>query len=225
MQIAIDGPAGAGKSTVARAVAVRLNYLYIDTGAMYRALTYQVLKMEIDPSDARKVTQVLAEIDLKLVPSTNEFATCEVFVNGQNLTREIREPIVSQHVSQVASHYDVRKMMVEIQQNLAATNHVVMDGRDIATTVLPNADLKIFLDASVKERAKRRLKELESQGHKLDLAELIAELEKRDIQDSTREVSPLRQDSEAIRINTTELDFNEVVEMVLQLAARREKSV
>lgn len=225
MQIAIDGPAGAGKSTVAREVAAKLNYLYIDTGAMYRALTYQVLAEKIEPCDQMAVSNVLAGLELKLIPKTSQGETCDVFINGINVTKQIREPIISQHVSTVASHYQVREAMVKVQQQLAKNNDVVMDGRDIATTVLPEADLKIYLDASVEERATRRLLELHKQGHDLALSDLIKDIEQRDIQDSTRSYSPLRQAEDAIEIDTTKLSFSEVVEIILKLVARRDKSV
>lgn len=183
MQIAIDGPAGAGKSTVAKMVADKLGYLYIDTGAMYRALTYFVLQEGLDPHSEEQVYQLLQKMDLRLIPSTDTGVSCRVFIGEQEITEEIRKPTVSQYVSIVASHSSVRTAMVELQRRMAALNDVVMDGRDIGTTVLPNADLKIFLSASVEERAKRRYQELLSKGVVLDFDQLIAEIKQRDLAD------------------------------------------
>lgn len=225
MQIAIDGPAGAGKSTVAKMVADKLGYLYIDTGAMYRALTYFVLQEGLDPHSEEQVYQLLQKMDLRLIPSTDTGVSCRVFIGEQEITEEIRKPTVSQYVSIVASYSSVRTAMVELQRRMAALNDVVMDGRDIGTTVLPNADLKIFLSASVEERAKRRYQELLSKGVVLDFDQLIAEIKQRDLADSTRAVSPLRKAEDAVEIDTTELTVAQVVEQVLKLAVRRENSV
>lgn len=225
MQIAIDGPAGAGKSTVAKMVADKLGYLYIDTGAMYRALTYFVLQEGLEPHSEEQVYQLLQKMDLRLIPSTDTGVSCRVFIGEQEITEEIRKPTVSQYVSIVASHSSVRTAMVELQRRMAALNDVVMDGRDIGTTVLPNADLKIFLSASVEERAKRRYQELLSKGVVLDFDQLIAEIKQRDLADSTRAVSPLRKAEDAVEIDTTELTVAQVVEQVLKLAVRRENSV
>lgn len=226
MQIAIDGPAGAGKSTVARQVASRLGYLYIDTGAMYRALTYQVILDAVDPNNEEAVYSVLEKLDLRLVPveQANNVSCC-VFINDTEVTEQIRQPIVSQLVSAVSSHYKVRKEMVKLQQELAKSQNVVMDGRDITTTVLPNAELKIYLNASVEERAKRRLLELKSKGHPVELDDLINQINQRDRLDSTRKVSPLRKTEDAIEIDTTMLTIDQVVDRILALAAWGEKRV
>ncbi len=164
-------------------------------------------------------------MDLRLIPSTDTGVSCRVFIGEQEITEEIRKPTVSQYVSIVASHSSVRTAMVELQRRMAALNDVVMDGRDIGTTVLPNADLKIFLSASVEERAKRRYQELLSKGVVLDFDQLIAEIKQRDLADSTRAVSPLRKAEDAVEIDTTELTVAQVVEQVLKLAVRRENSV
>ncbi|NMB39324.1 MAG: (d)CMP kinase [Firmicutes bacterium] len=226
MQIAIDGPAGAGKSTVARQVALRLGYLYIDTGAMYRALTYQVILDAVDPNNEEAVYSVLQQLDLRLVPvkQANNVSCC-VFIGDNEVTEQIRKPIVSQLVSAVSSHYKVRKEMVKLQQELAKSQDVVMDGRDITTTVLPDAELKIYLNASVEERAKRRLLELKSKGHPVELDDLITQINQRDRLDSTRKVSPLRKAEDAVEIDTTMLTIDQVVERILALAVRRENRV
>ncbi len=222
MQIAIDGPAGAGKSTIARKVATKLGYLYIDTGAMYRALTYQVLAKGVDPRDETAVYGVLEQLELNLIPEkTRNNISCRVFIGNQEVTQGIRQPEVSQHVSAVASHNKVRQKMVGLQQALAQSQSVVMDGRDTTTTVLPEADLKIYLNASVEERAKRRLFELEAQGHSLKLEDLVEQITRRDRLDSTRKVSPLRKAKDAIEIDTTMLTIDQVVEQVLTLVPRR----
>ncbi len=225
MQIAIDGPAGAGKSTVAKLVAIKLNYLYIDTGAMYRALTYYLLEHGIDLADEDGINQALINLDLRLVPATTSEVSCEVFIGDKNVTREIRQPIVSQHVSQVSGYGFVREAMVKLQQKLADSNNVVMDGRDIGTTVLPDADLKIYLSASVTERARRRHKEMLANGHQIELATLLEDIKKRDHLDSTRAISPLCKAEDAIEIETTNLTIDQVVEQIQQLALGRTTDV
>lgn len=225
MQIAIDGPAGAGKSTVAKLVADKLGFLYVDTGAMYRALTFQVLQQGIDPKDDLAVFSILQKLDIKLLPPASKGEPCRVLVNHQEVTDQIRDPSVSQNVAIVASHALVRKAMVDLQRRLAASTDVVMDGRDIGTTVLPQADVKVFLTASTEERARRRCAELVQQGYEVNLNDLAADIQKRDHLDMTREVSPLRKADDAVEIDTTHLSIDQVVDRVLELVARREKRV
>jgi len=225
MQIAIDGPAGAGKSTVAKLVADKLGFLYVDTGAMYRALTFQVLQQGIDPKDDLAVFSILQKLDIKLLPPASKGESCRVLVNHQEVTDQIRDPSVSQNVAIVASHALVRKAMVDLQRRLAASTDVVMDGRDIGTTVLPQADVKVFLTASTEERARRRCAELVQQGYEVNLNDLAADIQKRDHLDMTREVSPLRKADDAVEIDTTHLSIDQVVDRVLELVARREKRV
>lgn len=225
MQIAIDGPAGAGKSTVAKRVATKLGYIYIDTGAMYRALTYQVIKQAVDVADPQAVYAVLTQMDLRIIPVKTEDGICRVFIGSKEVTQQIREQRVTQNVSVVSSYYHVREAMVKLQQALAKSNDVVMDGRDIATVVLPHADLKIYLNASVQERAKRRLVELKHKGYRIELDQLVEQIKQRDLFDSSRKISPLRKDKEAVEIDTTGMTIDEVVAMILDLAARRDKNV
>lgn len=213
--IAIDGPAGAGKSTVARQVAKRLGYLYIDTGAMYRALTWKALQKGINPADERALTDLAAATSLEFKKvSPEEIA---IFCDGHNVTKEIRSPEVSQQVSIVAAFPGVREQLVRLQRRMAAGGGIVMDGRDIGTHVLPEAAYKFFLTASLEERAKRRWQELISAGKQVSLEEIKKEIEQRDRQDTQRAVAPLRPAPEAIIIDTTNLSPDEVTAHILNI--------
>ena len=216
--IAIDGPAGAGKSTVARKVAEALGYLYIDTGAMYRALTLAVLRAGVPVDDPAAVAAVVAGVRVRLEPSP---AGNRVFLDGEDVTAAIRTPEVSAAVSQVAAIPEVRRRLVTLQRQLAGGGGVVMDGRDIGTVVLPHADLKVFLTADLEERARRRYLELKAVGHGLDLEEIRKNLEERDRLDSGRAVSPLRIADDAVIIDTTDRPVERVVAEVLRLCRRR----
>jgi len=211
MNIAIDGPAGAGKSTVAKRLAKELGYLYIDTGAMYRALTLQAMRLGIDLHDEVKLNQYLQEHPIQLILEKGEQ---KVYIDGQDVTEAIRTNEVSQNVSLVAAHPLIRNTMVTLQRNLAKDGNVVMDGRDIGTNVLPDAKLKIFLTASIEERAKRRYKELKDKGFQGTLNELIEDIALRDKKDQERAVAPLRQAEDAILIETSHLSIEEVVEEI-----------
>lgn len=208
IQIAIDGPAGSGKSTVAKEIAERLEILYLDTGAMYRAVTHMVLSQDQSVRDSEVLKRVVDQMKLELTPN-------HVYVNGHDVSEAIRTPNVSQNVSFVAMDAYVREKMVELQQKIAGDQSVVMDGRDIATHVLPNADFKFFLVASSEERAKRRQSELSKKGYDIPIETLIDEIDKRDRLDSEREVSPLRQADDAIRVDTTEMTIEEVISFIL----------
>lgn len=212
--IAIDGPASSGKSTVAKRIASDLGLIYVDTGAMYRALTYQALQNNVNIKDQNALVKLLNETEITFEPNGNGQT---VYANGVDVTHDIRENKVTNTVSVVAAHPKVRKLMVERQRRLADDNGVVMDGRDIGTVVLPNADLKIFLVASVKERAERRHKENKEKGMFSDLEQLKKDLAERDFKDTTRESSPLKQAEDGIRIDTTKMSIDEVVKTIKNL--------
>lgn len=214
--IAIDGPAGAGKSTVAKLTAQRLDYNYIDTGAMYRAVAWQALQQNAELSD-QVIAELARRLDLKL-----EYVkgTTRVTVDGQDITEAIRTPEVSRLVPKVAQVAELRKVMLELQRDMAKMGGVVMDGRDIGTHVLPDADVKIFLTASITERAKRRWLELTEKGYTIKLTELEAEIAARDKEDSERELAPLIAAQDAINIDTTQLSIDDTVTKILALAGR-----
>lgn len=219
--IAVDGPAGAGKSTVAQAVAERLGYVYIDTGAMYRALALQAARAGVAPGDGQGLCRLLREIEIELAVHPHAAEKNRVYVNDDDVTEAIRSPQVTADVSQVASHSEVRKHMVKMQQQLASKGGVVMDGRDIGTTVLPNAGLKVFLTADVSARAKRRWRELDAVGHQIPIEEVQKAILERDRQDQERAESPLRQADDAVVIDSTYRQINDVVDEVLGLVAER----
>ena len=211
--VAIDGPAGAGKSTVAKLAAKELGYTYIDTGAMYRAVAWKTLQQKADVTDAL-ILDVARDIDVRLAYANG---VTQVFVDGQDITGEIRTPEVSHIVSQVAALGPVREKMVDLQRAMAKEGGVLMDGRDIATHVLPNADVKIFLTASIEERAKRRYLELKDKGMDVDLAGIQVDIAARDKADSERTISPLVRAEDAVLLDTTGLSIDEVVERILGL--------
>lgn len=214
-QIAIDGPAGAGKSSVAKKLAERLGYLYIDTGAMYRAITYQVICRDISLADSKALEAILEETELDFVTSLDKKQL--IYCNGEDITEQIRMPQVSNLVSAVSALGIVRKSLVEKQQDLGLKYNIVMDGRDIGTVVLPNADFKFFLTASLEERTKRRLKELTDKGVEMSFEALAQEIASRDEKDSQREISPLVAASDALHIDTGALTLNEVVEKLFMI--------
>ena len=213
--VAIDGPAGAGKSTVAKLAAKELGYTYIDTGAMYRAVAWKTLQQKADVTDAL-ILDVARDIDVRLA---YQDGVTQVFVDGQDITGEIRTPEVSHIVSQVAALGPVREKMVDLQRRMATEGGVLMDGRDIATHVLPDADVKIFLTASIEERAQRRWKEMKEKGYDMSLAELQEDIAARDKADSEREISPLVQADDATLLDTTGLSIDEVVARILAMCS------
>lgn len=216
--IAIDGPAGAGKSTVAQRVAAKLNYTYIDTGAMYRAVTWKAIKKNtasVLTDDFIK--NVVKDIDVRLQYKNG---ITNVFADGENITNELRSPEVSRAVSQTASLDTVREKMVLLQRQMAQHGAVVMDGRDIGSNVLPQADLKIFLTASVEERARRRFSQMHEKGYDIKFEELKADIASRDKVDTERAISPLVQAADAILLDSTAMTIDEVVEKILSLAKK-----
>ena len=213
--VAIDGPAGAGKSTVAKLAAKKLGYTYIDTGAMYRAVAWKTLQAGKDVTDAL-ILDVVRDIDVRLAYANG---VTQVFVDGQDITGEIRTPEVSHIVSQVAALGPVREKMVDLQRQMATEGGVLMDGRDIATHVLPDADVKIFLTASIEERAQRRWKEMKEKGYDMSLEELQKDIAARDKADSEREISPLVQADDATLLDTTGLSIDGVVARILAMCS------
>lgn len=214
MQIALDGPASAGKSTVAKIIANQFNYIYCDTGAMYRAVTWACLQKKVNLNDSSRVTAVAKQIKITFLPTETGQ---RVFVDGNEVTDAIRLPEVTNNVSTVAMIEAVRTEMVRQQRQIAGEHNIVMDGRDIGTTVLPNAQVKIFLIASVSERAKRRYTENIEKGISTPLAQLEKEIALRDQRDSTRSVSPLIKADDAVVVDTTGKSIEQVVVEIAQI--------
>jgi len=222
VQIAIDGPAGAGKSSIAKELAKKFKFIYIDTGAMYRALTLILMEKNIGIDDLKNIKKEATDINISFKLKDD---MQDVFIGERNVTEEIRSPLVSQKVSSVSAIDVVRTEMVKKQQNLASGNNVVMDGRDIGTVVLPEAKIKIFLTASPDERAKRRYIEMKNKGHDIDFNNLLEDIKKRDHMDETRAISPLVAAKDAIVIDTTELNFEQVLNKIEEIAKEGIKNV
>lgn len=214
ISIAIDGPASSGKSTVAKILAKKMNYIYCDTGAMYRALTYLAIKNNISFEDEQDLVKLCFDHTISFKQTGKEQL---VFIDDVEVTDAIRQPDVTNAVSIVAKHRNVRAKMVELQRAIGRTGGVVMDGRDIGTAVLPDAQVKIFLVASVKERAERRYKENQEKGITTDFDTLKKEIEYRDHLDSTREVSPLKQAGDAVKVDTTGMSIEDVVKTIEEI--------
>ncbi|MGL4345520.1 MAG: (d)CMP kinase [Cellulosilyticaceae bacterium] len=218
--IAIDGPAGAGKSTIAKEIAKKLGCTYIDTGAMYRTVGYYCIREGIDYTEEKAVNDVLEHIHIDL---KYEGITQRILLNGEDVSETIRTQEVATSASKVATYAKVREALVAMQRRLQTEQSIVMDGRDIGTVVLPNATLKIFLTASADERAKRRFMEYEQKGETVDYQALLQEIKDRDYQDSHREVSPLRQASDAVAIDTTSLGIDQIVTQIIELLKQKQK--
>ena len=219
-KIAIDGPAGAGKSTIAKQVARRENLIYIDTGAMYRAMSLLMLQNGIPLNDAEKIGQECSRVQIDISYENGEQA---VFLNGENVDAFLREERVGNAASAVSAVPRVRERLVQLQRELAESADVVMDGRDIGTVVLPDADLKIFLTASSRVRAERRYRELQEKGIEADLKTIQRDIEERDHRDMTRETSPLRQAEDAVVIDSSMMTVDEVIQNILDLIQSRRK--
>ena len=216
--IAIDGPVGAGKSTVAKITAKKLNIIYVDTGAMYRAVGLYVARKGLDTKNSADVNSVLGEISLDVKLSNDGQM---IFLNGEDVTKLIRTPEISMAASNVSAIPEVRTKLVDMQRKLAETKSVVMDGRDIGTVVLPNATTKIYLNAELDERANRRYKELINKGQDVTLEDVKADIVQRDTNDMSRAVSPLKKADDAVELDTTGLTLDEVVDKVIELVNRR----
>lgn len=207
--IAIDGPAGAGKSTIAKILGEKLNLIYINTGAMYRAVTFKALENKIEPNDISKLVKLIDTMDIC-------FVNDELILNGVNINKSLTTPEISNTVSKYASIKEVRIKLVEIMRRMSDKYNIIMDGRDIGTVVLKNANYKFFLTASAKERAERRYNELKEKNIDVDYDNILEEIIKRDHLDSTREVDPLKKAEDAIEIDTTGLNIKEVVAVILK---------
>ena len=206
--IAIDGPAGAGKSTIARRVAKELSFIYVDTGAMYRAMALYLLRKEVNRDDTEQIGNICQDAEISIEYQNGEQ---QVILNGENVTGLLRTEETGNMASRTSKYKEVRSKLVELQRQLAKTSDVVMDGRDIGTTVLPDAFVKIYLTASSDARAKRRYDELTAKGEQCDINDIKEDIEKRDYQDMHREISPLKQADDAILLDTSNMNIEQVV--------------
>lgn len=218
INIAIDGPAGAGKSTIAKRLAKELGYIYVDTGAMYRAMAYYFLKNHISAEDENRIAAACENVDITIRYQDGEQ---QVILNGENVNGVIRNEEVGNMASSTSVYPVVRKKLVELQQQLAVKENVIMDGRDIGTVVLPNADVKIYLTASSKVRAKRRYDELTAKGEVCDLEQIEQDIIDRDYRDMNRETSPLKQADDAVLLDSSDLDIDGVVETMKEIIKSR----
>ena len=216
INIAIDGPAGAGKSTIAKKVAKELSFIYVDTGAMYRAMAFYLLEKGI--SGDENISKACHDADISIRYENGEQ---QVILNGKNVTAFLRKEEVGNMASVSSANPEVRAHLLKLQRNLAAENHVVMDGRDIGTTILPNAEVKIFLTASAKIRANRRYLELTEKGEACDMDEILKDIIDRDERDMSRAVSPLKQAEDAVLVDSSELGIEEVVESILSVYRKK----
>ena len=212
--VAIDGPAGAGKSTMARRAASELNFVYVDTGAIYRTVAYAVADKNILPDETEKINALLPTLDVKLAWQDG---VQHMYLDGEDVSKKIRLPQVSAMASKVSALPSVRAFLLDTQRNVAKTNCVIMDGRDIGTVVLPDADVKIYLSASAEVRAKRRFLELQEQGRSDTYKEVLQDMIERDYRDMHREIAPLRQAEDAVLLDTSALSLEESIEALLKI--------
>ena len=215
IRVAIDGPSGAGKSTLARSAAARLGYLYVDTGAIYRTIGCAAARRGIDPGDQAAVVAMLPDLSIRL--TYGEDGLQHMALNGEDVTGEIRLPEISRYASQVSAYPEVRAYLLEMQRQLAREHSVIMDGRDIGTVVLPDAEVKVFLTASAEERARRRMLELEQRGTPEPYEDILRAIEERDWNDTHRAAAPLRRAEDAVVLDTTDLDFAQSEEALLDI--------
>ena len=216
--VAIDGPAGAGKSTIAKQIARKLGYIYVDTGAMYRAMAYYLIQNQVDAADQEAIAAACQHADISICYQDGEQV---VLLNGENVNAYLRTEAVGNMASVSSVVPEVRKKLVELQQKLARETDVVMDGRDIGTVVLPDADVKVYLTASVETRAKRRFLELQEKGTVCDLDNIQKDIEERDQRDMNREISPLRQAEDAVLVDSSDLTIEQVVDRILEIFRAR----
>ena len=217
--IAIDGPAGAGKSTIARRLAKELGYYYVDTGAIYRTVAYFMDLLGISPKDVDGVERYIDELTIEI--EYDEEGVQHMIMNGMDVSGDIRTQDISQKASLVSAHAVVRDVLLDMQRNVAKKHNVIMDGRDIGTVVLPRADVKIFLTAAAEVRAKRRYDELIAKGQKADLNTILKEIQQRDYQDSHREIAPLKQAKDAVLVDTSNLDIDGVVAAIRDIVGKK----
>ena len=217
--IAIDGPAGAGKSTIAKRLAKELGYYYVDTGAIYRTVAYFMDLLGIAPKDVDGVTRYIDELTIEI--EYDEEGQPHMLMNGMDVTGDIRTPDISQKASLISAHAVVRDMLLDMQRDVARKHNVIMDGRDIGTVVLPRANVKIFLTASAEVRAQRRHLELQAKGSKDSFEKVLAEIKQRDHQDSTREIAPLKQAKDAVLVDTSDMDIDAVIAEIRRIVTEK----
>lgn len=219
ISVAIDGPAGAGKSTIARRLAAELGYRYVDTGAIYRTVAYFMDLWGVSPKDVDGVNRYIDELTVEI--EYDEDGLQHMMMNGMDVTKDIRTPDISQKASLISAHACVREMLLDMQRELAEQNNVVMDGRDIGTVVLPHATVKIFLTASPEVRAKRRCDELSAKGQKVDYNKVLKDIQQRDYQDTHREIAPLKMSRDSIKVDTSDMTIEEVLEKLKDIVAQK----
>ena len=217
--IAIDGPAGAGKSTIARRLAKELGYYYVDTGAIYRTVAYFFDLWGVSPKDVDGVNRYIDELTIGI--EYDEEGVQHMIMNGMDVTGEIRTPEISMKASQVSAHGVVRDVLLDMQRDVAKQHNVIMDGRDIGTVVLPKADVKIFLTASAEVRAQRRTKELLAKGQKAQYEQILKEIQQRDYQDTHRPIAPLKMAKDSIKVDTSEMDIEQVIAAIREIVERK----
>lgn len=219
ISVAIDGPAGAGKSTIARRLAAELGYRYVDTGAIYRTVAYFMDLWGVSPKDVDGVKRYIDELTVEI--EYDEDGLQHMMMNGMDVTKDIRTPDISQKASMISAHACVRDMLLDMQRELAEQNNVVMDGRDIGTVVLPHATVKIFLTASPEVRAKRRCDELSAKGQKVDYNKVLKDIQQRDYQDTHREIAPLKMSRDSIKVDTSDMTIEEVLEKLKEIVVQK----
>lgn len=219
ISVAIDGPAGAGKSTIARRLAAELGYRYVDTGAIYRTVAYFMDLWGVSPKDVDGVNRYIDELTVEI--KYDEDGLQHMMMNGMDVTKDIRTPDISQKASLISAHACVRDMLLDMQRELAEQNNVVMDGRDIGTVVLPHATVKIFLTASPEVRAKRRCDELSAKGQKVDYNKVLKDIQQRDYQDTHREIAPLKMSRDSIKVDTSDMTIEEVLEKLKEIVVQK----